>query len=301
MYFRHFPVAMGHYLKWALEKNGHRVFSVGEFTGDKIPWGEQYRYPQYTFPPNIVVETYQNDLGAVVHQAEEMGFKPDLIIQMGDIRWLQGDVGIPQVIIATDPHAIDYREAVRQAALYVTMQKCYEYPEFLDKTLWMPYGYDPDIHYPEERENKYDIVFCGLMYDHREKFLNAMHQRGYRVFGKLGVVYDEYRERYAEGKMAFNWSSKEDLPARFWEALAMKKPLLTNITPDMKILEGLEEGKHYIGFDGLEDAIKKARYYLGHPEKLKEIAEAGHEWVKPHTWNARAELLIEQLYERKIL
>ena len=297
MFYRHFPVAMGHYMKWGLEKAGHQVFSVGEFDGDKIPWGEQYRFPNYVFPPDLSINEYQAHLPTIYKAVLRSRFRPDVIVQMGDVRWLEGEVKVPQVIIATDPHAIDYRPAAAQAKLFVTMQNCYRYPEYAHKTEWIPYGFDPDIHFPEKQEPEYDIVFCGLQYTQRQQFLDAMKDRGYKVFSQLGVVYDEYRATYNKGKIAFNWSSKDDLPARFWEGMAMKRAVLTNIVPDMGDITA-KEGEHYIGFRDLDEAIIKAKYYLEHEDKLKEIAENGYKWVQPHTWTARAELLIELIHEK---
>lgn len=44
---------------------------------------------------------------------------------------------------------------------------------------------------------------------------------------------------------------------------------------------GLEDGIHYIGYDGtLDDLILKIKYYQGHPDELEKISSQGYDYVK---------------------
>ena len=66
------------------------------------------------------------------------------------------------------------------------------------------------------------------------------------VFG-LGHIYEEYTKLYNSGMIAFNWSSKQDLPARFWEGLGCAAVFLPIESPILHDVP-LEEGVDYIAF-----------------------------------------------------
>lgn len=287
MHFRHFPVAMGRFFHWAFEELGHEVFTVGPYSNGTIPWGDFY-YPDYKFPPNYQLPE------AVVSVNEVLGkipFKPDLILQAGDTIWMDGKAPVPNFILATDPHALDYTPRLKNADEFITMQKHY----FPDKA-WVPYAYDANIHKNLDLEAEHDVVFCGLQYTHRMEVLSAMQSAGLKVFNALGLIYEDFVKTYNQGLIAFNFSSKEDLPARFWEGLAMGRLVLTSRVPDLAELEFVED-KDYIAFSSLEEAVEKAKFYVKNPNLGKKIATGGFKKVKKHKYTERALKIIE-LYER---
>lgn len=289
--YRHFPVAMGRYIHWALENLGHTVFSVGEYSGGYIPWGKQYYYPEYKMPPNLAIPaTERYPLSSVLSAIE---FKPDLIIQAGDVSFLEGKSPVPNIIIATDPHAVDYTPRLVHADRFVLMQETYrsKYP----KADWMPYGYDADIHRWLRKYPVYDVVFCGLQYQHRIETLDRLKSLGYSVSYGLGLIYDDYVNKYNDGKIAFNWSSKDDLPARFWEGLAMHNLVVTNRVPDLKLFPDLKEDRDYVAFSTQDEAVSKIEYYLKNEDKAAKIAASGYKKVQPHTYTNRVKKLLKEL------
>lgn len=285
MHFRHFPVAMGRFFHWAFEELGHEVFTIGPYSGGRIPWGDKYFYPEHKYPPNYVIPEGNVNLESV---RTSIPFKPDFIFQAADVIYLSGPSAVPNVILATDPHAVDYTTRLQYADYFFCMQNHYmkDFP-FKGPKAWIPYAHDPNIH---KRivftEPVYDIVFSGLQYDHRKTAMSAFQSAGLKVFNTLGLIYDDYVNLYNKGKIAFNWSSKQDLPARFWEGLAMGRLVLTNRVPDLKLLD-LTENKDYVAFDTLEEAVVKAKYYLSHETERVKIASSGYGKVQKHTYQNR--------------
>lgn len=295
IFYKHYPVAMGRYIHWGFESAGHKVFSVGHFTDGKIPWGDGMDFPEYKFPPDMDLPNV-NRMSApeILDEVRREGFSPDVLIQAADDFWLEGKVDIPNIVIGTDPHVIDYKRAIRDADRFVSMQHFYmdKYPS---DSVWMPYGYVDWLHKRKWfKKLEYHVVFSGLQYENRVKTLRGISNLGWRVYCGLGDVYDEYVNLYNQGMIAFNWSSKNDLPARFWEGLAMKRCVLTNRVPDLALLP-FEEGVDYLAFSDIDEAVEKADYYLKRQDLLFKIADNGHKKVKKHSYTHRVKKLLEEL------
>lgn len=297
LHFRTFPIAMGRYIEWALKDLGHKVLTVGPNIGDEVPWpGGPWKFPKYNFGADLVLPDVESlAINNVIRKIKGI---PDVIIQCGDTVWLKGKpkYKIKNIIVATDPHCIDYNPRLKNADEFWCMQDHYLKERYWGKGRWFPYAYLPAVHKRfNQKVRYYDIVFSGLMYDNRDKFLTEMTARGYKVWSGLGKLYREYAELYNNGIIAFNWSSRMDLPARFWEGLAMGNLVFTNRVPDLRRLDddfGIKEDVHYVCFDSVEEAIDKAEWYLRHPIETARIMEAGYQKVQPHTYQNRLEELL---------
>ncbi len=281
---RAFPVAMWRFFAWAFQDLGHQVYTVGPYSDGKIPWGDYY-YPEHKFPPDFVLPDADVPLEEVL---KRIPFKPDMVFQAADSIFLTGKSPVPNCMLLTDPHAVDYSLRRINADFVFNMQKHYSMP----RDIWIPYAFEPNIHKYKKLPIKFDVVFCGLQYDHRKFALETMHEEGVNVLNTLGLIYEEYVDAYNSGKIAFNWSSKQDLPARFWEGLAMKRMVLTNRVPDLKELEFIE-GEDYVGFSTADEAVEKALFYLSKPDLCNKIAENGFRKVKLHTYKARCQKILE--------
>lgn len=289
--YRTFPVAMGRYFEFALKDLGHKVITVGYNMGDEVPWPNgPHKFPKYNFGTDIRIP----DDGPFPLEkiTKNLSRKPDIIIQAGDSHWLYGKPprGTKNVILATDPHAIDYTERLEYATHFACMQKYFLKDYNFKKQFWVPYAYYPGIHRRKPgfvREQ--DVVFCGLMYEQRDEILKGMENRGLKVATNLGLVYDEYCNFYNKGRIAFNYSSNQDLPARFWEGLAMGNLVLTNRVPDLiPVFEeyGIQEGVHYLAYDSPAEAIELACQSINNPS-MWSIAENGYKVVAKHTYHQR--------------
>jgi len=282
--YRHFPVAIGRYIHWAFERLGYNVISCGEYSSGKIPWGDQFDFPEWKMPPDVILPAVSSfPIQEALKMVRAKGYDPDMVVQAGDVSFLEGKADIPNMIIATDPHAVDYTPRLVHADYFLCMQNCY-ISKYGGGT-WFPYGFDEDIHKRRAKIRIYnDVVFCGLQYDHRVDLLKEIERRGWYVGNAFGKIYDQYVEHYSTGRIAFNWSSKDDLPARFFEGMALSNMMVTNKVPDLELFPDIKEGRDYVGYSTKEEAIEKIEYYLNNPELGMEIAHEGWRAVRPHTY-----------------
>lgn len=298
-------MAMGRYIQFSLIDMGHNVTVVGSYMGDEVPWpGGTFKYPKYDFGVDLRLPPVSDfPLDAVLDYFDGV---PDIILQAGDVEWLSGKApyGVKNIIIGTDPHVINYEERLKDADDFWCMQYYYltkQFPQTHQNYKWLPYGYYPGVHKrTNESHRPWDVVFCGLPYGNRQEFIDEMSSRGYKAKSKLGLIYHEYVEFYNEGKIAFNWSSKRDLPARFWEGLAMGNLVLTNRVEELgyiKDMYGFEEDVHYVAYSDMDEAIAKAEFHLKDPFLLEKIARQGYNKVQPFTYGYHLRRLLEETVE----
>jgi hypothetical protein len=290
-----FPLTMmGYFIRAFERRNDIELQTVGPFTGSFIPWGGGMQiHPKYVKIPNIALtpDSIQRGIPSAPVQSQ-LPWEPDL--------WLQIDAGWhfinkPRATIVghigTDPHCLlqFYAPAKRLSDICWGMQT--PYLESGDK--YLPYAYDPTIHFHEDLPKEYDACLVGLHYDQRNHLVEMLRMRGRTVYYGLGEIYDEYRQRYNSSRVALSWSSLLDLPARVWEAMAMKSPLVTNRVPDL--VNFFVEGEDYLGFDDVVEATKKAEQLMDSPELAQSLAESAYEKAsKFGTWDERVKQILQE-------
>ena len=91
--------------------------------------------------------------------------------------------------------------------------------------------------------------------------------------------------------MGINWSSKLDLNARVFELAAMGITAVENTVPDMKTF--FVPNEHYLEFANVDEAVNKVMLALA--GKYEGIADAAWRKVKPHTYDARVQTILERV------
>jgi glycosyltransferase involved in cell wall biosynthesis len=160
-----------------------------------------------------------------------------------------------------------------------------------ENEIYLPYAYDPTVHFPEDKEKKYDVCLIGLLYPQRAALIDKLRSDGLSVFYDIGLIMDEYREKYNESRIALSWSSLNDTPARFFEGLAMQLPVVSNRTPDAMHL--FREGSDFLGFDTLGEAAAQISRLMNDEVLRNMIAENGCTAVQKHSYDARAQTILE--------
>ena len=161
--------------------------------------------------------------------------------------------------------------------------------------IYLPYGYSKRYHYPEEVEKEYDVCMIGLNYQHRANLGAKLRAIGFKVKDGIGIVYDDYRHEYNKSKVALCWSSLNDLPARFWEGLAMKLPVVSNRLPDIE-KNGFIDGEDYFGFSDEAEALRKITVLLENPRVAEKVATSGYNKViKGNSWDDRVQTIMEKV------
>lgn len=294
MHFRQFPVAMGRWFQWGFEQLGHKVITAGPYS-NTIPWPGNPSYPQYDWKPDIELE----DRPYTVREVLEMANEPvDFVFQASDTHWLTGSSPIPNYILGTDPHVLDYRPRLDFADHFFCMQNCYMKEYDFPRKTWVPYAIEPKWHYPKDNlwGKDYDVVCIGQQYEERHKALEAMRQAGLRVYENIGDIYHEGTDRYARGIVAFNLSSKEDLTARFWEGMAYGRVVVTNVLPDLRDVAerfGILEGTHYLAYNTIPEAVEQVKWVLNNFSEARKIAYQGMKAVEGNTYAARCKQILE--------
>jgi spore maturation protein CgeB len=131
------------------------------------------------------------------------------------------------------------------------------------------------------------------MYEHRTNLMEALKHRGYSVFYDTGPAYDDARRIYHSTRIGLNWSSRLDTTARVFELMAFGILPVLNRVPDL--VEMFKDGEQFVGFDNESEAIEKINFFIKNPEAANTIATAAMEAVKPHSWDARMETVMQQV------
>lgn len=290
-----YPVAMATYFWRAfLRRKDVDLCVVGPFTGSWIPWAGGMNLPEkYVIAPDFALPA------SAIGMQVPAGFVAPSLPWIPDI-WIQVDAGfhffnrpIGNIVahVQTDPHVLKetYRKPKSYSDLNFCMQKIYSEPG----EIYLPYAYDPTVHYPMPNEEKiYDACLLGLHYESRNALIEGLRVYGYIVKYGIGEVFDEYRLAYNRSKVALSWSSLQDIPTRVFEAMAMGIPLVANHVPDMDLF--FTAGLDYLAFSTLEDGVRLAGEVIRDEKLQKNLRESALKTVKPHTWDARIEQILKE-------
>jgi len=285
-----YPVTMAMWFTRALARRKDvNLYRVGHFTGTWIPWGGGMHLPiKYMDVPDIIIPPSPSN-----------SVKPDFLKgKLPEIDlWIEADAGWHfssrppckvHALIKTDPHVLSeqYKSIENRVDISFGMQRAYLQPN----DYYLPYAYDPTVHYPMYIEKEYDACLIGLMYDHRNRLIQLLKEQGLNVYYDLGKVFDEYRVLYNKSKVALSWSSLNDTPARCFEGMAMGLPLVCNITPEMREL--FEPEIDFLSFSTASEGRDRVIELLNDNLFASQIAKSGYDKVKPHTWDSRVETIL---------
>ena len=287
-----YPVTMMQYFINALERRDDvNLWTCGPFNGTWIPWGGGMHIDEkYVYTPSLCLDKNVRTRAPYGRVANDVPFEPDLWLQI-DAGWHFMDRPKAKIVahIQTDPHVLKHTYSWPKS--YSDFSFCMQTPYIQAGEWYLPYGYDPKIHYPEDLEKEYDVCLIGLQYEARTKLISALERKGFSVYYTIGKVYDDYRNLYNKSRIALSWSSLLDLPARVWEAFGMALPLVTNRLPDLSTF--FVEEDHYLGFDSLGEAVQQVEWLLQNPEDAEIMAQAGYRKGLPHTWDSRIDQVLE--------
>lgn len=291
-----YPMSISRYFEAALKRRDDiELVTVGPFSGSWIPWNNGMNLPmKYAKKPDIAFSAAAGNQPPTMPTSfveTQLPWKADL--------WIQIDAGFhlsekpthgKNIIVGTDPHVLPYDKQRTLADTFYCMQKFYakEGDEYL------PYAYDPIWHAPDKKQPlNFDACLLGLHYQQRNQLIDALRRNGIDVYYDLGPVFDEARALYNQAPIGLNWSSLQDLTARVFELLGMRRLAVVNRVPDLENF--FEDGKHLIAFDSLPQAVESVVHYVENSKEATKIANAGHKAVKPHTWDARIDQILEAI------
>lgn len=291
-----YPLAMGTYFKRALQRRTDiELKVVGPYSGAYIPWLGGMNLPvKYAKPPDIPLpyppQSSEVSYGWVKSKLD--GWVPDLVLTAdAGIRWSSKPTDGVVAHIATDPHVLNYDLPRSYSDVFFNMQKVYSQ----GNDVWLPYAFDPTVWYPETDNppvNPVDACMIGMPYPQRIEWVTALQSRGVSVIFENGPIFDEARALYQRAKIGLNWSSLLDLNARVFELMGMALCPVMNRVPDLSEL--FIEGKEYLGFSTMQEAVEKVLWAKDHPEEAAEIACNAYGEVQKHTYDVRVSQILEE-------
>jgi hypothetical protein len=294
----HYPIASGRYIARALRRMGHDVKTVGPYAGRDV-WGMQLPEGSEWKPDWLIDEDLQSLSEAMerFHSQPPVtnSWTPDLIINADSAYRYQviHYVG-QQVVFGVDNHVRDYRMLGNFDHLFLAHSTGYRMGE--PNVTWLPCAYDPELHYVEIPwdQRPFHAAMIGVVYKERAQIINKMAEAGLRVLAGTGAILDAYRANYNQALIGVCRSIKGDMAQRVFETAAMGCLILSDKVPDMEKL-GMVDGVHYVGYKTPEEATARALEIVNEwePERVKAMIDASLEWVKPHTWDARCQTILE--------
>jgi hypothetical protein len=291
-----YPMAMASWFWRAFERRKDiELFVAGPFTGDYIPWLYGMRLPQkYIRTPDFPLpqQTINQSIPSSVIEYQ-LPWTPDIWVQI-DAGWHLSDRPKAGVVVhvQTDPHVLKPQYVLPKS--YSDINFCMQLQYSEAGEIYLPYAADETVHYPMPEVDKiYDACLIGLQYPTRNDLVSRLQFRGLSVKYETGLVYDEYRLAYNQSKIALNWSTLDDIPARFFEGMAMKLAVVSNVVPDMEKL-GFIEGTDFMGFHTLDEADNEVKQLLVDEGLRCWIAENGYRKVmEKHLWKYRVNQILE--------
>lgn len=192
------------------------------------------------------------------------------------------------------------------------------------KVEYLPFWYEPEIHYPieiknEEEKNYYgsDIVFIGTYDEEREWWLNQIKDYNLKIWGdywwkankdlqKKWMGKPAYGEEFNKicscSKIVLNIIRKQNIPShnmRTFEAPACKAFVLSTRTEELK--EFFEEDKEIACFSTPKELKEKVDFYLKNDELREKIRGAGYQRLinSNYSYLNRAKRILEIFEETK--
>jgi glycosyltransferase involved in cell wall biosynthesis len=163
----------------------------------------------------------------------------------------------------------------------------------VEEVHWLPFAFDDllETKIPETRE--VELAFVGAInlpiHAIRREYLGALVKRFRMNDFQRRYSQAEAGAVYAGAKMVVNITELRGFNMRNFEAMGQGALLLTQKT-GYGIPEMFQDGVHLVVYDGIEDLVEKATYYLQHEEERMRIAEAGQkEILAKHTYRHRAQ------------
>ena len=239
------------------------------------------------------------------------GWEPDLVVGISKggiaLRVLPDAITCPSVLLSIDTWQSpgDFVDAQQYDFVFAAQREAVERLRAAgaSNVEWLPLAANPNAHFPVDIETDLDIAFVGRIvlpvHRIRHELLNRLEE-SVSSFLFTQAYGDEVCEVVSRGRLAFNHAAVRDVNMRIFELMAMRRPVLTNRDSEHNgLLELFEDGKHLIVYDGADDVVEKARYYLDHDDQREAIAQAGFELVMAqHTYLHRVDTILEAVRKR---
>jgi hypothetical protein len=271
----HYPVASGRYVRDALRRSGHTVYTDGPERGNAI-WG--LHLPDgFEWTPEPPPEGVEIDRIIVMDSDPAILEMDDNFACCTSGEW---------VVWGVDNHVRDYRRPwfnhYYLAHLFPSIM-----PWLPDMT-HVPCGYDPVLFTPSPipwDERRYDVAVLGVLYPDRRAAVAELRAAGLKVIAGCGLVGEAYRDAHHDARIALCLPARNDVAQRVFECAAMDNLVMT---PWLRDFSKLRPQGLYLIREGapLADQVKDAMGYA------HETASA-RAWAANFTWDKLSAQVLE--------
>lgn len=291
----HYPISAARYLATAFKRLGHEVITVGVAAGGWLPWAPDVDFSQLAWTPDQALSA--DNESRIFDYSEIAHYQPDILIQC-DARQFIDNVTVPNVCWAVDNHVAQYDEVPFD--LFFGAHS-WGWHSKRDNFEWLPCAYDPQEHYQIKGvEKQFDAAMVAVMYPNRQQLLNALAPYG-RILAAQGFLGEAFNQAYNAARIALIQSSCGDVAMRVFENAAQGCLLfLDRGERDLQRL-GLEEFEHYIGYGDYDEAVEQFKFIKARPHLLERIADKAQRKLAPHTYEARAQTILEAARQGGVL
>jgi len=162
----------------------------------------------------------------------------------------------------------------------------------VEEVYYLPFAFDDLLPANAPLEEKVELAFVGAtnlpIHALRRRYLPELMRRFRMNDFQRRYSQSETAGIYASAKIVVNITELVGFNMRNFEAMGMGAMLLTPNT-GYGVPQLFQDGVHLVVYDGIEDLLEKASYYLAHDEERTKIAEAGRkEVLSKHTYRHRA-------------
>jgi hypothetical protein len=157
---------------------------------------------------------------------------------------------------------------------------------------WLPYAYDEQLHgfgYAYD-ERPFAVVLYGQINDKRQKVLDEVKKITHVATGYGDHIL--YSTCYKAAKISLCQSRCGNLDSRFFESMAMGAVVVADRRADIDAL-GFIDGVDYLGYDTPDEAADCVERLLSFPSLAKSLQAHALQSVKPHSWTARVQKILE--------
>jgi hypothetical protein len=270
----HYPVASGRYVRDALRRLGHTVYTDGPAMGTRV-WG-------LTLPPWTEWTPEPPARGTRIDRVIVMDSDPAILDRV-----VRMDNGTARVDVwGVDNHVRDYRrpsiDHYYLAHLHPSIMP------WLPDMVHVPCGYDPVLFTPSPipfAERRYDVAILGYMYPDRLRAVDELRGSGLKVIAGCGLVGESYVQAHHDSRVALCLPATNDVAMRVMECAAMGNLVMSPWLPDFQKLRprGLYLVRAGVPLvDQVRDAMTQAEH----------IPEA-QAWAANYTWDKLALQVLE--------
>jgi hypothetical protein len=144
---------------------------------------------------------------------------------------------------------------------------------------WITHFADTRIYKPYDVPVEY-VVVCSRGKGHSDFIDTIADMSDGQILNKRGFLGEEHGKFLCSGLMVIQNSRFKEVTRRVFEGACCGRLVLTDRLPEeTKMEEMLEDKKHVVYYDSMEDCIEKINYYGEHSEERELIAKQGREKI----------------------